>query len=141
MDVSKIPSIIQKHQQAAAQEIAALGFNGFAASVPAPRRAPAKVAKKTAKTAAKTTAKKITRTAKKPARKVGEKRDPAVLEKLVQTLHDYIKSNPGQRIEAIAAGLGGVATKDLNLPIKKLRRAGSLVSEGNKRATTYTIAA
>jgi hypothetical protein len=66
----------------------------------------------------------------------GEKRDPAVLAKLVETLVGYIKAHPGERIEPIGKALS-VPTKDLALPVKKLLAAKRISSKRQKRATTY----
>lgn len=66
----------------------------------------------------------------------GEKRPPAELAKLTDKLGDYIKSNPGRRMEAIGKALG-MPTRELNLPIKKLLAAKRIRSEGHKRATEY----
>jgi DNA-binding NtrC family response regulator len=64
------------------------------------------------------------------------KRSPRTLAKLETTLLGEITRNPGQRIEAIGKKLG-VATKDLNLPIKKLIEARKIKKRGEKRATEY----
>jgi hypothetical protein len=77
--------------------------------------------------------------AKSEARKPGEKRDPKVLEALVEKLFGYIKAHPDQRIEPISEALG-IATRDLALPVKKLFRAKRITSKGQKRATTYAAA-
>jgi hypothetical protein len=66
----------------------------------------------------------------------GEKRPPAEVAKLTDGLGDYIKANPGQRMEIIGKALG-VTTRELNLPIKKLLAAKRIRSEGQKRATEY----
>jgi hypothetical protein len=66
----------------------------------------------------------------------GEKRPPGELAKLTDKLGDYIKAHPGARMEAIGKALG-TATKDLNLPIKKLLAAKKIRSQGHKRATEY----
>ena len=47
-----------------------------------------------------------------------------------------MKSNPGQRIEQIADGMG-TSTKELNLPAKKLIAGKQLKTKGQKRATQY----
>jgi hypothetical protein len=72
-------------------------------------------------------------------RKPGEKRDPKILEALVERLFTFIKANPGQRIEPIGEALG-LPTKDLALPVKKLLRAKRIAAKGLKRATTYSVA-
>jgi hypothetical protein len=66
----------------------------------------------------------------------GEKRPPAELTKLVDKLGEYIKANPGRRMESIGKALG-MPTRELNLPIKKLLAAKRIRSEGHKRATEY----
>lgn len=67
----------------------------------------------------------------------GQKRPPEELEALTKKLHAYVSKNPGQRIEQIGAGMG-TATKDLNLPVKKLIADRRLTTKGQKRATTYS---
>jgi len=69
-------------------------------------------------------------------REKGQKRDPGEIERLTGRLLDYVKGNPGQRIEQIAAGMNTV-TKELNLPVKKLISQKSLKTKGQKRATQY----
>jgi hypothetical protein len=69
-------------------------------------------------------------------REKGQKRDPDEIERLTGRLLDYVRSNTGQRIEQIAAGMGTV-TKELNLPVKKLIAQKSLKTKGQKRATQY----
>jgi hypothetical protein len=74
-----------------------------------------------------------------PARRAlpkGAKRPTAQLEGLRVTLLEFIKANPGQRIEQINKALG-VSTKDLSLPIRKLIEGGDIRSEGAKRSTKY----
>jgi predicted transcriptional regulator len=58
------------------------------------------------------------------------------LARLTEKLGDYIKSNPGLRMEAIAKALA-TPTRELNLPIKKLLAAKKIRSTGQKRATEY----
>jgi hypothetical protein len=70
------------------------------------------------------------------SRRPGQKRDPKLLERLVERLAAHIASKPGQRIEQINKPLG-VPTKELSLPIKKLLRANRIVAKGQKRSTTY----
>ena len=69
-------------------------------------------------------------------RQKGAKRTPEELEALVKKLHTHVAKNPGQRIEHIGKALG-VATKELNLPVKKLVSEKRLSTKGQKRATTY----
>ncbi len=66
----------------------------------------------------------------------GAKRNPEELEQLTLDLHDYVKKNPGQRIEEIARGMDR-STKELNLPAKKLISNKQLRTKGQKRATQY----
>ncbi|HEY2406197.1 MAG TPA: hypothetical protein VGM29_19905 [Polyangiaceae bacterium] len=66
----------------------------------------------------------------------GRKRDPGEIERLTGKLLDYVKGNPGQRIEQIASGMG-ISTRELNLPVKKLFSQKSLRTKGHKRATQY----
>lgn len=66
----------------------------------------------------------------------GAKRAPEEIERLTSKLQDYIKSNPGQRIEQIAEGMGA-NTRELNLPAKKLISTKQIKTRGQKRATTY----
>ncbi len=69
-------------------------------------------------------------------RSKGAKRDPKLLAALTDKLGDYIKKNPGNRIEQIGKALG-TPTKDLALPVKKLLAAKKISTKGQKRATTY----
>jgi hypothetical protein len=71
-----------------------------------------------------------------PGREKGAKRPPEEIERLTGRLLDYVKSNPGQRIEQIADGMG-TSTKELNLPAKKLIATKQLRTKGQKRATQY----
>jgi hypothetical protein len=140
----------------------ALGGAGVAAA-PAPKAAPAAAAPRArrppprAKAApAKPAAKPAAAPAAKPAvapvskapaapaskkasaakRSPGEKRPPIELARLTEKLGEYIKANPGQRMEAIAKSLA-TPTRELNLPIKKLLGAKKIRSQGQKRATEY----
>jgi hypothetical protein len=70
------------------------------------------------------------------SREKGAKRPPDEIERLTGKLLDYIKGNPGQRIEQIADGMG-TSTKELNLPAKKLIANKQLRTKGQKRATQY----
>lgn len=69
-------------------------------------------------------------------REKGAKRPPDEIERLTGRLLDYVKGNPGQRIEQIADGMG-TSTKELNLPAKKLIANKQLKTKGQKRATQY----
>lgn len=80
----------------------------------------------------------VTRTGRGRAasREKGAKRPPDEIERLTGKLLDYVKGNPGQRIEQIADGMG-TSTKELNLPAKKLIATKQLKTKGQKRATQY----
>src|SRR5262245_60724423 len=60
-------------------------------------------------------------------RSKGAKRDPKMLAALTDKLGDFIKKNPGQRIEQIGKALG-TPTKDLALPVKKLIAAKKIAT-------------
>jgi hypothetical protein len=69
------------------------------------------------------------------ARAKGAKRSSEELEALTKNVLTYVKRNPGQRVEQIAAGLG-TTTKELALPIIKLGKA--LKTQGQRRGTKYS---
>jgi len=69
----------------------------------------------------------------------GPKRSPEALAKLQAALLEEIQLNPGQRMEEIGKSLG-VATKDLDLLIKKLIAGKRIKKRGKTRATTYFAA-
>jgi len=69
----------------------------------------------------------------------GPKRSPEALAKLQAALLEEIQLNPGQRMEQIGKTLG-VATKDLDLLIKKLIASKRIKKRGKTRATTYFAA-
>jgi hypothetical protein len=71
----------------------------------------------------------------KRARAKGAKRSGEELEALTKSVLGYVKKNPGQRVEQIAAGLG-TTTKELALPIIKLGKA--LKTQGQRRGTKYS---
>ena len=70
------------------------------------------------------------------ARGRGAKRDPKEIAALTDRLGDFIKKNPGKRIEEIGKELG-VNTKELALLVKKLLAAKSVSIKGQKRAMRY----
>lgn len=72
------------------------------------------------------------------SRRKSGKRTPEEIQQAADELLEYIKENPGQRMEAIAKSLGST-TKDLTLPIKKLLQQGMVRVEGQKRATSYFL--
>jgi predicted transcriptional regulator len=69
----------------------------------------------------------------------GQKRDPKDLAALVERLFDFIKANPGRRVEQIKEALG-LKTSALTLPIRKLIAAKRITAMGLRRATTYSPA-
>lgn len=66
----------------------------------------------------------------------GAKRPANQIEAVKAHLLDFIKSNPGQRVEQINKAIG-TKTKELALPLKKLLAEGAIKSEGERRATAY----
>ncbi len=66
----------------------------------------------------------------------GIKRTSDELDGLSDQFVDYVKSNPGLRIEQINKSLG-TTTKDLQLPIRKLIAEGVVKVKGQKRSTQY----
>lgn len=68
--------------------------------------------------------------------RAGGKRTAAQIAVAVQRLAEFVRSNPGLRIEEIARELA-VDSRDLQLPVKKLLSDGQLRTEGQKRATRY----
>ena len=104
-------------------------------AAPAPKAAARPAAKAAAKPAAPVSKAAVSKKASQK-RAPGEKRPPAELAKLTDKLGDYIKANPGRRMEAIGKALG-MPTRELNLPIKKLLAGKKIRSEGHKRATEY----
>lgn len=72
-------------------------------------------------------------------RRKGEKRQPALLAQTTDELLSYIKTNPGQRIEQIAEGLG-LSTQELKLPAQKLLAGRKVKTRGQRRGTRYTAA-
>ena len=75
--------------------------------------------------------------AKASARRAkGAKRPQAEIETAKEQVHDFIRKNPGLRIEQINKELG-TSTRDLSLPLKKLISDGAVRTEGEKRSTQY----
>jgi hypothetical protein len=71
-----------------------------------------------------------------PKRAPGEKRSHAELAKLTEKLGEYIKVNPGKRMEAISEALGA-SPAELRFPVVKLVRAKKVRAEGRKQNTAY----
>jgi hypothetical protein len=70
----------------------------------------------------------------------GQKRTPEALKLVVEEVFAVIQRHPGERIEQLAER-AGLTTKEMALPIKKLRAAKRLTVAGSKRATRYTAKA
>jgi hypothetical protein len=66
----------------------------------------------------------------------GAKRTAADLEALSEKFANFVKANPGLRIEQINKELG-TTTKDLALPIRKLIAEKMVSAKGQKRSTMY----
>jgi len=64
------------------------------------------------------------------------KRTPEQVTAMASTILDYVRANPGQRLEQIGAGLG-MATKGLKLPVQKLLGDKAIHSQGQRRGTKY----
>lgn len=64
------------------------------------------------------------------------KRTPDQLERLGDEIVEYIRDNPGQNMQEIAAHFGS-SPKELSLPVKRLKSAGRIRTEGQRRATRY----
>ncbi len=67
----------------------------------------------------------------------GVKRTSDELDVMSDKFVEFVRENPGLRIEQINKQLG-TTTKDLALPIRKLLAEGALKAKGQKRSTTYT---
>lgn len=74
--------------------------------------------------------------ARGPKRRKGQKRSGDDLAGLTSSLLEYIKENPGERIEQIARALK-VSTTDLKLPAQKLLAGRDVKTKGQRRGTHY----
>ncbi|MBN1611208.1 MAG: hypothetical protein JW940_31535 [Polyangiaceae bacterium] len=81
-------------------------------------------------------AKRASQTAAAVTESRGARRTGAELEALAARLLKYIQKHPGSRMEQIANGMQ-VPSKELNLPLGKLKSEGRLKTKGQKRATAY----
>jgi hypothetical protein len=123
-----LTSISQLVRQAAVEAVKdALGGTGPSVATPA-RRGPGRPRKVQADAAA--------AAGPKPGKR--GRRSSADLEGASAKVLDYVKANPGSRLEEIGRGLG-VDTAGLKGPIKALLAAGSLRTEGQKRGTKYFV--
>jgi len=66
----------------------------------------------------------------------GEKRASDEIERTKLRVLDFVRRNPGLRVEQINRELG-TTTRELVLPLRKLIAEGQLRSEGEKRSTQY----
>ena len=66
----------------------------------------------------------------------GGKRSPAEMEQFTNDLVAYVKANPGQRGEQIAAALK-TDVKTMRLPMLKLIGAKAVSTKGQRRGMTY----
>ena len=78
----------------------------------------------------------VTMTAPKARKGRGGKRSSEDVLLVADQFHAYVKSNEGQRLEQIAAGLG-VPSKTLKLPVLKLFEQKRIKTTGAKRGTKY----
>lgn len=67
-----------------------------------------------------------------------QKRSPEELEALSKSVIAYVRKNPGQRSEQIAAALN-TTTKDLSLPLSTLVAAKTFKTTGVRRGTVYSV--
>lgn len=67
----------------------------------------------------------------------GAKRPPEELAQLTAAVLSAIKKNPAKRAEQLAQILG-ITTKELALPIDKLKGEKAIKTKGQRRGTTYT---
>lgn len=66
----------------------------------------------------------------------GGKRSTEQVGAMADKIAAFVRSNPGSRLEAIAAGLG-TDSKELKLPVIKLLGSKTLTKKGQKRGTMY----
>ena len=64
------------------------------------------------------------------------KRTGSEVEALAEKLHKYIAKHPGQRMEQISTGMKRTS-KELTLPLQKLKSEKRLKTKGQKLATEY----
>ena len=91
---------------------------------------------RTASDKGRTGARRVTQATASPKTKKGGRRTGAELETLTAGLVKYIQKHPGSRMEQIAKGMG-IPSKELTLPLTKLKTEGRLKVKGQKRATAY----
>ena len=64
------------------------------------------------------------------------KRSPDELDRLADDIEAYVRDNPGELMSDIAEHFGATP-KGLALPVKRLKDAGRVRTEGQRRATRY----
>jgi len=126
--VSQISSLVRQSALNVVQE--ALG-GGATPAARKTRRAPRKRATAVARRPAAPR-----RTAKRAGSKGRVRRSPEAIDQLAEAFQAYVRANPGQRIEAIAAGMGE-SSKDLKKPVQVLLGRKQLKTKGRKRGTMY----
>ncbi len=127
MPTPKIDSIIQRFVVELREAIREEGLNAFSAALgggpETPKRkssaGPVRISFPTPKKRAK-----------------GAKRTPEELASLTASVLSAIKKTPGQRAEQLAQTLG-ISTKDLALPVDKLKGEKAIKTKGVRRGTTY----
>lgn len=67
----------------------------------------------------------------------GSKRTPEELADVTDAVYSAIRRNPGLRIEQLSDKLSGVQTKELMLPIIRLKAQKCLIVKGQRRGTRY----
>ncbi len=68
----------------------------------------------------------------------GVKRTPQQLRALLGRVTAAIQGKPGQSVEELAAALS-LSTRELTLPLLKLREQKTIVTKGKQRATRYFL--
>lgn len=65
-----------------------------------------------------------------------DKRSPAQLGEIKQSLFEHLASHPGMRTEQLNAAFG-TSTKELALPLRQLVAEGAIRTEGQRRGMRY----
>lgn len=128
MPTPKIDSIIQKFVVELREAIREEGLNAFSAALGGGPETPKRKGDGPVRISVGVPRKK---------RAKGAKRTPEELASLTASVLSAIKKTPGQRAEQLAQTLG-ISTKDLALPIDKLKGEKAIKTKGQRRGTTYT---
>ena len=123
---TELNSLVREAALEAVRE--ALGESGGSAAVRAPVR------RKASTSGAKTA--RSSRGGRKTRSKRTGKRSPRQINSMMARIMKFVESNPGQSIADIAKALG-TETRDLTLPMRKLKAEGLVRTQGQKRATRY----